>query len=306
MMKKNILNVAFLATLSSLGFVNLFSADDSTKYWKYGTIASAGVGVVGTIGCLYKISQMKKNRAALEAGNLSEEDYQNLAEQIKSDKNWAIIFGFVGGAGWMSAGICGYKWRQGSKEKGSGNDGDDDLEKYKIPLPEGYKDDKVYSNEREDVYFANFLAYKNLAENSGVKDHSFEGIFNFLSKDEENKDHLYKFLSFVADGDDKYIKEYESIQSEKLTDSEKKGRKLGIIHSRASLDFDYDMKTYGCFLEKYKKDHAEALKDEKIRFCANLLLGTGKFDEKRMLKTVAHARSLSEDEKNPNYIPPKL
>jgi hypothetical protein len=61
MMKKNILNVAFLATLSSLGFVNLFSADDSTKYWKYGTIASAGVGVVGTIGCLYKISQMKKN-----------------------------------------------------------------------------------------------------------------------------------------------------------------------------------------------------------------------------------------------------
>jgi hypothetical protein len=206
----------------------------------------------------------------------------------------------------MSAGICGYKWRQGSKEKGSGNDGDDDLEKYKIPLPEGYKDDKVYSNEREDVYFANFLAYKNLAENSGVKDHSFEGIFNFLSKDEENKDHLYKFLSFVADGDDKYIKEYESIQSEKLTDSEKKGRKLGIIHSRASLDFDYDMKTYGCFLEKYKKDHAEALKDEKIRFCANLLLGTGKFDEKRMLKTVAHARSLSEDEKNPNYIPPKL
>jgi hypothetical protein len=328
--RKNLV-LPILLTVFSVGFVNLFSADDSTKYWKYGTIASAGVGVVGTIGCLYKISQMKKNRSALETGNLSEEDYQNLAEQIKSDKNWAIIFGLGGGAGWISTGICGYKWWQGSKEGSGGGDGeDDDPEKYKIPLPKGYKGKKIPRNEYtgDDMYWTGFVAYKQLSDNTGIEP-NFKNIFtllenDFLSESDDKKRKIFfDFLRFASRDFSfeespltiQYANDVEELMKDGNRDLANRNRmniiKQGerALRCRKSLfsddycynRFDQSMEYVSKAMDTYKEN------PDKVPFDTSAQFQKGSHKSKHsFIELVAYARSLSEDEKNPNYIPTKL
>ena len=245
---------------------------------------------------------MKKNRAALEAGNPSDKDYQNLVEQVKSNKKLAIIFGLAGGAGWISTGICGYKWRQGSKAEGSSDDsdGEDDPEKYKIPLPKGYKGNEgLYFNDGE-VRVTKLIALKNLADNEGVEP-TFENIYRLLEKDEENKQVFFNFLRLGAGGRKGLEAQY---RKENKIGNESAFRIChnSIIAQGKKGKFDGDIRVIGRKLEKYKQDPDAASKNIKL----DINEGFRK-QERTIIELIVHARGLSElDEDAWDYIPAKL